>query len=89
VRITAKPGAVGRIMWSYFTAATVQGYTLTKHQAGGWTMDGHVADANPFNLTQRPLVFHVPHKKGVWHWPVVSVTIQDRYLVARLGDPLL
>lgn len=83
-------GTVGVIKWTYYTAAAINGYTVTLDKASGYTsLVATVVHQDRFKLAQRPLVFEAPHKGGAWRWPIVSLTIADSgRLVAQLGPEL-
>jgi hypothetical protein len=85
-------GVVGQITWSYYTAAAINGYTVTRTKAGQWSLAATVVVANAYNLRQRPLMFVAPHAKGEWRWPIESLDmVTDRgpnQLQATLGAPL-
>lgn len=79
-------GVVGSIAWSYYTAAAINGYTVT-HTEGQWALRGTVVLADAFKLTQRPLTFVAPHANGEWRWPIHSLELADGRVFARLGPP--
>jgi hypothetical protein len=82
-------GRVGVIKWHTYTAATVEGYTLTRDDKGATTLTATVIHQDRFKVTQRPLIFEAIHKAGAWRWPIVSFTIGDSgRLVARLGPEI-
>lgn len=81
-------GRVARVMWAYYTAATVEGYAVTQ-DARGWTVVATIVPgtADAFKLAQRPLRFVAPFKGGAWVWPIETWTPLDgggRFM-ARLG----
>lgn len=79
-------GVVGHIKWHYYTAAAINGYTVSR--AGTeWSLRAIVVLSDAFKLTQRPLKFHAPHEHGEWVWPIESMQIADGALTARLGPP--
>lgn len=77
-------GPAGEVRWGYHTAATVGPWMITR-DAGALQLTATVTETNAFRISQRPLVFAVPHSHGVWRWPIVEVLIQDGALTARLG----
>lgn len=81
-------GVVGQIKWSYYNAAAIHGYTVrrdkTSHQ---WSMTGTVVASDAFKLSQRPLMFVAPHKRGAWKWEIRSLEIQAGTVRATLSDP--
>lgn len=81
-------GVVGHIKWSYFDAAAINGYTVTRNKAGKWTMSGHVVMSDAFKMSQRPLIFVATHDKGAWRWPLGEFSITDGRIRADLGEPL-
>jgi hypothetical protein len=81
-------GVVGKITWSYYTAAAINGYTVTRSKAGAWTLRATVVASDAFKLRQTPLRFVAPHKTGSWVWPVESCEMVNSVLTARLGAPV-
>ena len=81
-------GVEGQVTWSYYTAAAVHGYTITRTDGAGWSLRGFLGAADAFKLAQRPLVFVAPHAKGAWRWPITELQIADGALTATLGPPL-
>ena len=81
-------GVVAAVKWSYYTAAAINGYRVTKSKHGQWTAAGTVVVSDAFKLAQRPLVFEAKHAKGAWVWPIQTLTIADGRLTAQLGPPL-
>jgi hypothetical protein len=84
-------GVVGLIKWHYYTAAAINGYTVTRNKAGTvWALTATVVSADAFKMAQTPLTFVAKHAKGEWRFPIVSpVSVQrDTYqLTATLGPP--
>jgi len=81
-------GVVGRVEWSYFVAAAIHGYTVTRSAENAWRLTATVVQADAFKLTQTPLVFVAPHDNGAWRWPILSSTLQAGTLTAQLGPPI-
>lgn len=85
-------GVVGQIKWGYFTAAAINGYTVSRSPDNVWTLIGTVVIADGFQLMQRPLFFVAPHAKGEWRWPITSIdigtTVGPSQIRATLGNPL-
>lgn len=88
-------GVVGQITWGYYTAAAINGYTVTRAGRGAeaqWTLVGTVVIADGFKLMQRPLFFVAPHAKGEWRWPITSIdmgpNVGPNQIRATLGHPL-
>ena len=80
-------GTVAAVKWSYFTAAAINGYTVTRdRESGRWSAAGNVVLHDAYKLTQRPLFFVVPHKRGAWRWEIFSFDFSGGRIVARLGD---
>lgn len=76
--------AEGRVAWGYHRAATLRPCTVTKTD-GVWSLTGTVDTADAFRLSQRPLVFVVPHPHGTWTWPIEELQMAGASLTARLG----
>ena len=84
-------GVVGKITWSYYNAAAVNGYTVgrVKTKRGiTWSLSATVVMTDRFKLAQRPLMFVAPHARGVWRWPIVDFELHGGHLVAQLGPPV-
>lgn len=88
-------GVVAHVKWAYYTAAIINGYTVTR-TAGEWGVRASIVQSDAFKMAQRPLVFIAPHKhkdvKGreverAWRWPILSHEIKQGTLIARLGPP--
>lgn len=84
-------GIVGHVKWHYYTAAAINGYTVTcDRDTKVWSLVATVVMRDAFKLAQRPLVFEAPHKTGVWKWPILAHTITDTgRLTATLGPEIL
>jgi hypothetical protein len=83
-------GIVGRVKWQYYTAAAINGYTVTRIAGGGLSLVGTVVMRDAFKLAQRPLTFEAPHAKGIWAWPILAYTLTESgRLTATLGPEIL
>jgi len=86
-------GVVGHIRWHYYTAAAINGYTVTRVSRDGrrWSLQATVVLSDSFKMAQRPLVFVAKHKRGEWRWPIEHMELQTIHglptLTARLGPP--
>lgn len=83
-------GVVGHIQWHGYTAAAINGYTVTRNKAGTvWSLAATVVLSDKFKMTQRPLTFVAKHAKGAWRWPILSFTLHPdtHHVVAQLGPP--
>ena len=81
---------MGAVKWHYYTAAAINGYTLTITPGGGLTLVATVVLRDAFKLAQRPLTFEAPHKGGVWVWPIVSHSLSESgRLTATLGPEIV
>jgi hypothetical protein len=81
-------GVVGLIKWHYFTAAAVNGYTVTRSRTDVWSLRCNVVNADAFKMSQRPLRFVAPHEKGEWVWMIESLELRDGTCTASLSAPL-
>ena len=82
-------GVVASIRWAYYTAAAVNGYTVTRDPVTReWSATGTIVLADAFKLSQRPLVFVAPFKGGEWTWPIVDPVprVTGPFFV-KLGTP--
>lgn len=91
-------GVVGHIRWHYYTAAAINGYTVTRSSDGRrWSLSAIVVLSDAFKMTQSPLTFVAMHAKkgldgktivkGEWRWPIKSLTLTGHELSAELGPP--
>jgi hypothetical protein len=80
-------GVVGQIKWSYYVAAALNDYTVTRSETGEWRLSGTVVLSDAFKLAQRPLMFVAPHAKGEWRWPILDLDLGANQVRARLGAP--
>jgi hypothetical protein len=83
-------GVVALIRWAYYTAAAVNGYTVTRDPVTrAWSVTGTIVMADAFKLTQRPLKFVAPHATGEWVWPIESPMPRVAGpFMAKLGAPI-
>lgn len=81
-------GVVGHIKWQYYTAAAINGYSVTRTRDGGWALTATVVLSDAFKMAQRPLTFVAKHEKGEWRWPIEELSLAPGTLTARLGPPL-
>jgi hypothetical protein len=91
------------IKWKYYTAGTVTGYTITRHEtiAGSLSLVGTLTERDRYKLSHRPLIFVAPYtvpakEKGgtvthaFWRWPILEWAVTDAgRLTARLGPELI
>jgi len=91
-------GVVGHIKWHYYTAAAINGYTVSRSSRGEWSLTATVVLDNAYNLAQTPLTFVAMHLKtsrtgakvkAEWRWPILSKSLNrdTHQLTARLGPP--
>lgn len=83
-------GVVGYLKWHYYTAAQIEGYTVTRNRAGTvWSLTATVVLSDAFKMRQTPLTFIAKHAKGEWRWPIVSLHLDadTHRLTAALGPP--
>jgi hypothetical protein len=82
-------GTVAAVKWHYYTAAAVNGYTVTRTD-GKISLVATVVMRDPFKLSMRPLIFEAPHKAGAWKWPIVTYALAESgRLTATLGPEIL
>lgn len=84
-------GRIAFIKWAYYTAAQIEGYTVTRSKDGTWSLTATVVLSDAFKMAQTPLTFVATHAKGEWRWPIVSAVIDPAHpysLTADLGPPL-
>jgi hypothetical protein len=83
-------GVVGHIKWHYYTAAAINGYTVTRSKdRKQWALTATVVLSDAFKMAQRPLTFVAKHAKGEWRWPILAVAVNrdTQQLTAQLGPP--
>jgi hypothetical protein len=88
-------GVVGAIKWGHYTAAAINGYTVTPTSKARteWSLRATVVLADAFKMTQSPLVFVAKHRRGEWRFPIVGMERRRDGLYqgpfsARLGPPI-
>lgn len=74
------------IRWAYYEAAAIHGYSITRADQQ-WTVTGQIVDADPFKLSQRPLLLVVPFTGGAWTWPILDPPASRGPFTSRLGPP--
>lgn len=72
----------GVLRWGYHSAARLRHWTMTRNEAGQWTVTGTLAEVNDYAVSQRPLTFVTP--KGL-AWPITELQIAGASCVAVLG----
>ena len=82
-------GVVGHIRWGHYTAAAINGYTVTplNKQGTEWRLVATVILSDAFKMAQTPLVFAAKHAKGEWRFPIKQLARTDSRLTAQLGPP--
>jgi hypothetical protein len=80
-------GVIGQVKWSYYNAAAIHGYAVSRSAEGQWSLRASVVMADAFKLSQRPLVFVAPTQRGDMRWPIVDLNLAEGALVATLGQP--
>ena len=84
---TLVTGVVGKIEWSYFSAAALNGYTVSL-VGTQLHLHGTVVASDSFKLSQRPLMFVAPTMYGDLRWPIQEVSIVEGAVTATLGPPV-
>lgn len=81
-------GVVGQVKWSYYIAAAINGYTVTR-EGSQWSLSATVVLSDAFKLSQKPLMFVAPHQHGEWRWPITDLQLnkESGQLTAQLGPP--
>jgi hypothetical protein len=80
-------GIIGQVKWSYYNAAAIHGYAVSRSEQGQWSLRASVVMADAFKLSQRPLVFVAPTQRGDMRWPITDLNLSEGVLVANLGPP--
>lgn len=82
-------GVVGSIKWGHYTAAAINGYSVTPTNKARtqWRLVATVVLADAFKMAQTPLVFTAKHAKGEWRFPITALARTDYRVTATLGPP--
>ena len=86
-------GQAATIVYGYRTAAALTAWRVArrvdeKTNAWGWTLTATLGpQVDRFQLRQRGLLFTAPRRGGFWLWPVRTVQVGERTLVAALEPP--
>jgi hypothetical protein len=83
--VSATGDARGLVKHAWHVAAEVAGFVITVDPARRLTLAGRVAASDPYLLTQTPLVFVIPTRKGPMRWPIEALTVAEGHVTARLG----
>jgi len=78
-------GVLATIRWAYYNAAAIHGYTITRTEAGRWSVYGTVVMADAYKMAQRPLYLIASHRFGEWRWPIERFHLLDGRFTAELG----
>lgn len=78
-------GVVGHIKWHDYTAAAINGYTVTR-SGTDWFLRGTVVLSDAYKMAQRPLTFVATTDKGAWRWPIDSFHLAEGAFTATLGS---
>ena len=78
-------GVDGKLYWGYHLVGTVRAWTATRVGDTG-SLTGTIVKIDTFRASQRPIVFVVQHKNGVWRWPLETLQIEGQSLHATLGQ---
>lgn len=86
-------GPSATLVFGYRTAAALTTWALarrvdTQTNTYAWTLTAMLGTpVDRFQLRQRPLLFTVPRRGGFGVWPVQTLQVGERSLVATLGPP--
>ncbi len=75
-------GPEGVLRWGWHQAARLRSWTMTRNEAGQWTVTGTLAEVNDYAVSQRPLTFVTP--KGLV-WQITELQLRGASCVAVLG----
>jgi len=78
-------GVDGTVVRGYRTAVRFKTWVIHKTKDNAWTLSGDVSELDTFMVRQEPLLFHAP-KPGPC-WPVISIRVDNKRVVAKLGQP--
>lgn len=80
-------GGSASILWGYRTAAVLKRWHISKNKEGRWVLRATVDRLDAFQARQKPLLFTAPRAKGMWAWPIESITVNANAVMAQLGLP--
>ncbi len=67
-------GVVGQIKWSYYAAAAIHGYTVTRGKDTRWYLSATVVECDKFKMSQKPLMF-----VGTYKHPCATCTGEKKW----------
>lgn len=81
-------GVNGEVRRSYYVAAEIHGYTVTREgRTDRYQLTATVVRSNPAHLAQGPLQFVAILERAEWTWPILDHEMANGTLTARLGPP--
>lgn len=78
-------GVDGTVVRGYRTAVRFKTWIIHKNKEGVWKLSGEVSEIDAFLVRQQPLLFHAPRPGPCW--PVISIKVDNKRVVAQLGKP--
>lgn len=80
-------GVVGFIRWQWYTAAQLEGYTVTR-TGRRFVLRGRIVLSDSYKISRSGLLFVAPTNKGEWTWPILDLQITGDQVLAELGPPV-
>lgn len=81
-------GGQADVLWHHQPAISVRSWLIAKDKkTQAWTLSGQIHWINSFYARQTPLLFTAPREKGMWAWPITSLQLGSKELIATLGPP--
>jgi hypothetical protein len=89
-RLTLR-GVRGSVLWGASDAAVLRSWVVSRsEESPTWTLTAFVVRLDTYRLRQVPLLFQAPRihqPRGLWCFPVRTVTVDGATLTATLGPP--
>lgn len=81
-------GGRAEVLWGYRPAIVLRQWVIAKDKKTQvWTLTGPIDRVDAFSARQTPLLFTAPREKGMWAWPITSLQLGSKELIATLGPP--
>ena len=80
-------GHTAQIMYGYQLAGRVDTWTMQRNDAGAYVLRGTLCNVHPVYIGGRSLSVMVRHQRGVWRWPIVTMSIdRERATIEAVID---
>jgi hypothetical protein len=78
-------GIDGTVVRGHRTAVRFKTWVIHKNKELVWTLSGDVSEIDTILVRQSDLLFHAPRPGPCW--PVLSIKVDNKRVVATLGQP--